>query len=277
MFQPTRLKKEIVCSDLLFEGCFEGAIFSSPALKATQRLGAWARGIVGETFGEQPESLDGESFRTALSQARSKVATAEGRRLVWHCLADLGFSLSGLLLDELRLRAVAPGLESVPEAAPVFYAHRDTWYGNPRCQLNGWIPLYRVDGENSFRFYLDAFRESVANDSQDFQLTEFETRGGFGRTQGDPVSSYPRALNLGSYQGRSWDVQAEQDSFLLFSASHLHQTLPNRTPQVRFSLDFRFLREADLELGFGAPDLDNRSHGSTASSYYPCPTLWSEF
>lgn len=247
---------------------FRGELLVREASSSSAALGAWARAIVLEEFGEQPEGLPGDGFRAALTRGRERVAGREGRELAARCLAALQVDVSSLLMDAVRLRAISPGLEKVQAAAPAFYTHRDTWYGNPSCQINGWLPLGAVDGANSFRFYLDDFERAVANDSETFDVAHFEARGGFGRTAGDPMSAYPRALRISD--SRVWDVELAQDALLLFSAAHLHATLPNRTAKVRFSLDFRFLRVADLDAGRGAPDPDNRSRGSVAAGYHPC-------
>lgn len=254
----------------MFERCFSGDLVSYPSSATRHALGDWARRLVLAHFGASPTDLSAEEFRQALTRTREAVGgDSEGRSLAIRCLAGVGVDPGeDLLLDTLRLRAVSPGLEKNPAAAPAFYAHRDTWYGNPPCQINGWMPLVEVDERNSFRFYLDAFETSVSNDSDAFDATVFQQRGGFGRTVSDPVSAYPRALTLPD--GALHDVAMPADSLLFFSAAHLHQTLPNRTSTPRFSLDFRFFRRSHLEAGRGAPDRDNRSRGLLLQSYRPC-------
>lgn len=251
-----------------FETLFAGEILQYRAFPASRALGAWGRSVVASEFGASPEALSPEDFRQSLDRARAIVAGEQGRRLGGKILATLIPDRQDLRLDVIRLRAITPGLERVKAAAPAFYAHRDTWYGNPRSQINAWLPLQEVNGANSFRFFLDDFARSVANDSDQFDAGHFQTRGGFGRTTSDPVSVYPRALNVSP--GRTFEVELGADGLLLFSASHLHQALPNQTARVRFSLDFRFFRQSDLDTGRGAPDPDNRSRGSFADSYLPC-------
>lgn len=250
------------------EPLYQGEIRSFAPFPASRALGAWGRQIVATEFGESPETLPSSEFREALQRARATVAGEKGWQLARSILGELGLPLGMMRLDVLRLRAITPGLELVPEAAPAFYAHRDTWYGNPRAQINGWLPLLDANPANSFRFFLDDFERSVANDSENFDTAHFQMRGGFGRTTSDPISVYPRALQQSDSQ--IWDVELEKDGLLLFSAAHLHQTLPNRTPRARFSLDFRFLRQDDRESGRGAPDPDNRCRGCYGDSYSPC-------
>lgn len=251
-----------------FSPLFEGELLVFAPTPSTRALGEWGRAVVATEFGASPEALDNDTFRQALNRARSSVAGEQGRELIVAILRELSLPVHDLLLDTVRLRAITPGLENLREAAPAFYAHRDTWYGNPRAQINGWLPLVAAHPDNSFRFFLDDFDRPVANDSARFDADHFQARGGFGRTAGDPVSVYPRALE--SSDSQTWDVELERDGLLLFSAAHLHQTLPNRSGEVRFSLDFRFVARADLEASRGAPDPDNRSQGSFLDSYRPC-------
>jgi hypothetical protein len=49
--------------------------------------------------------------------------------------------------------------------------------------------------------------------------------------------------------------------------AHFHQTRKNATGRTRFSLDFRTVDLADHEAGVGAPNVDNRSTGSTVRDY----------
>lgn len=248
-----------------------GELQTHPPSPASRALAESARDIVGREFSEQPHDMPAEEFRQAVAQARTCVGEPSFQKLAVDLVRELDLPLQDLLLDQVRLRAVPPGLERVEEAAPVFFAHRDTWYGNPACQINAWIPLHRVDGSNSFRFYLDAFERPVKNDSKAFSSTRFKQRGGFGRVKGDQQSVYPRALEVAP--GKTWDVELDGDHLLLFSAAHLHQTLPNRSGRVRFSLDFRFYRPGHLQKGLGAPDPDNESEGLMTDEYQLCSTL----
>lgn len=233
---------------------FAGEIVSLET-PATLRLSQEARALVVEIFGDQPEQFDAADFRELVERARERLADHRWRPLMRDCLLSAGCSLSGLCLDTLRLRAIPPGLERIPEAAPVFFCHRDTWYGNPCSQLNAWIALQEVDERNSFAFYPLHFRKSILNDSEQFSTRRFEQEGGFGRVCPNH-SVYPRALEPPA--GEVWKVRARAGQMLLFSASHLHQTLPNQTEKVRFSLDFRAYHQIDRG---AAPDPDNHSRG----------------
>lgn len=256
----------------IFERIFEGEIMSFRPTEECRELVTLGLEVVEQTFGEDPDRCSPAEFRNALNNARKQLTEPRYRTLAARCLQSVGFQQPDLLLDQVRLRAVSPGLERVAAAAPVYYCHRDTWYGNPKCQVNAWLPLHAVNGHNSFQFFPEHFSKPVGNDSQLFRAADFQRQGGFGRVSDQPSESiYPRALQ--QPLGPAVPVQLEAAQLLLFSAAHLHQTLVNTTERTRFSLDFRFYRQAHLEAGLGAPDPDNHSEGLLTEGYLSLPEL----
>lgn len=234
---------------------------------ATRELANFARSVIREHFGPTPLSLSLKDFREALLAARSILGNQTTHSWARKILTDLEAG-QDIYLDKIRLRAVTPGLEKIGAAEAVFFAHRDTWYGNPKCQINAWIPLGSVTANNSFRFYPGYFHKSIANDSENFVAEKFRSQGGFGRVDDKNSSVYPRALTVP--HAPYFDIEMKADQLLAFSAAHLHRTLPNKTSETRFSLDFRFFRNFDLAQKLGAPDPDNRSSGLLLEDYALC-------
>ena len=175
-------------------------------------------------------------------------------------LLSLGINLEEFGLDRVRLRGLAPGAEAIPAAAAAFYAHRDCWYANPQSQINLWLPLHDVDSTNSFGFYPQFFTVPVENDSELFDYDQFCRSGGFQSTVQTLV--YPCWLAEEQPTPPS-AVDLKLGELLFFSASHLHRTLPNRSGQIRFSLDMRLVHRGDR----GAPNCDNRSRGDASADY----------
>ena len=54
---------------------------------------------------------------------------------------------------------------------------------------------------------------------------------------------------------------------LVFSAAHLHSTVPNTTVRTRFSIDFRTVNIDDLLEGRGAPNVDSACTGTTLGDF----------
>lgn len=248
------------CDDVPFDALYRGVVLHRPLPPAGATLLATALKEVREHFGPQSGDLAEDDFRDALSVCRAKVSSQDFSALAARVLVEMGLAPGSIMLDQVRLRAVPRGLENVVAARPVFYPHRDTWYGNPRCQINVWIPLRAVNKLNSFRFFPHHFEHPIKNDSHLFCSTEFRELGGFGRvTRKASHQHFPRALVRA--EGASWAVKLKPGGLLLFSGSHLHQTLRNHYHQPRFSLDFRFYHIDHFRQGIGAPDPDNSSQG----------------
>jgi hypothetical protein len=53
----------------------------------------------------------------------------------------------------------------------------------------------------------------------------------------------------------------------LFSAAHLHSTVPNTSGQVRYSIDFRTVHLEDAIRRIGAPNIDSSCTGTTMGDY----------
>jgi len=77
---------------------------------------------------------------------------------------------------------------------------------------------------------------------------------------------YPRAAP-GVDGGRAVGFACRAGANLVFSGAQLHATLPHATGRTRFSLDFRIIDLDDHAAGLGAPDVDNRSRGSSLIDY----------
>lgn len=256
------------------EELYRGTILERPVFPQSQALFEAALREIRQHFGPEPSGLAERDFREALSACRSRLATPEFSRLAARCLITLGVDPVVTVLDQVRFRAVSRGLELVEAARPVFYNHRDTWYGNPRCQINAWMPLVEVNDLNSFQFFPHHFENPIENDSHLFISSHFQRQGGFGKITGEvSPCHYPRALV--APQGKPEVIKLAPGQLLLFAGAHLHQTLVNRSGRPRFSLDFRFYRADHLQQGIGAPDPDNRSQGLLLESFQPLSSLLS--
>lgn len=214
-------------------------------------------------FGPQPRVPRAEGHFEHLTRLRQTLSQPVWRGHARDFLAGLGLPLEEFAIDRFRLRSVSPGAHHQPEAAAVFYAHRDTWYANPQAQINLWMPLHDVSGQDSFQFFPEFFDRAVANDSETFDFDRFVAVGGFQNSAAR--SAHPRWLVDQPVPGQPVELKAGH--CLLFAAAHLHGTLPNLSQQVRFSIDLRLVHKEDHACGRGAPNADNRSRGSSISGY----------
>jgi hypothetical protein len=249
---------------------YAGEIFRLPASDASHALIGAVRQVLVEIFGsaelrDTHLRLDGAELLSRLGRAR-RVLRSEPRfvALAWSLARDAGVSPDPHRLDVPRLRAVIPGAHLDPRAAPAYFAHRDTWYGSPRTQLNWWTPLHDIDEQSSFAFYPEAFGTPIANSSLELDYPDFARRAGWQNPHRDPAVVYPSAQPLSP--PRTFRCAAGE--VMVFSGAHLHATRPNLTDLIRLSVDFRLVHERDQAAGVGAPDQDNQSRGSALCEYH---------
>ena len=158
-----------------------------------------------------------------------------------------------------------------PLAAPVYHPHRDTWYAHPRALIAWSIPLDDLAADETFVFYPERFRAPVDNDSETFDYGDWvrdgwELKIGWQKARSGVEARYPRAAP-GADGGRAVGFACRTGDNLVFSGAQFHATLPQAAGRTRFSLDFRIVDLDDHAAGLGAPDVDNRSRGSSLADY----------
>jgi hypothetical protein len=166
---------------------------------------------------------------------------------------------------------VTHGGHDNPRAAPIYYAHRDTWYAHSQAEITWWLALHDVSEEEAFVFYPDWFDRPVSNNSESFDYDGW-TRHGAGLRIGWQDREHGRQHLYPGHTGelrpgREVDFSARAGQLLLFAGAHFHQTRRNGRGATRFSLDFRTVDVADHRAGRGAPNVDNRSTGSALVDY----------
>lgn len=181
-------------------------------------------------------------------------------------LKSLGFDAERTVFDVLRLRCVPHGGYKNPKTVHAYTAHRDTWYANPACQINWWMPLFDVDERQTFRFFPRYFKEPIANSSGGFDYRSWMEQVGFQSKKTHDLSSYPAATESPE-DGEASAFSCRAGDIVMFSAAHLHRTCNNDSGRTRFSVDFRTVHTGDLAAGIGAPDPDNASHGDATADY----------
>jgi hypothetical protein len=149
-----------------------------------------------------------------------------------------------------------------------FHPHRDTWFSAPYAQLNWWLPVYPVEAENCMAFHTRYFDEAIRNSSRDYDYEEWNRTGRQQaatqiktETRKQPSPEEPVELDP---QTR---VVTPVGGALIFSAAHLHSTVPNTTGRTRFSIDFRTVNIDDLTEMHGANNVDGESTGTTLGDF----------
>lgn len=214
------------------------------------------------------EQCSPEHLYHVMMGVRKTISDPErSRHFISTLTQPFGLNLEGTVFDVMRLRWNAHQ-ETFDEYAVHTMVHRDTWYANPQCQLNWWIPLFDVTEAQTFRFFTNYFNQPIENTSGHFDYEHWSREAGFQTQKHVYAHQYPTstirpdAANVTGISCRAGDI-------LVFSGAHLHQTVHNQTGLTRFSIDFRTVDLEDKQQGVGAPNVDNASKGDTTAEYWP--------
>lgn len=258
---------------------YRGDVFLGPPTAASRALVAATRARLAEVLGCAPAEVRDAPQRMPNDELFARIGTLRRELYLEPRFHDLlrtvvaagGLDPARVAFDPLRLRVVRHRGHEDARAAPVYHPHRDTWYAHPRALIAWWIPLDDLADHETFVFHPDHFRAPVANDSEIFDYADWvrdgwELKIGWQKLSAGLEARYPRAA-AGADFGRAVGFSCQAAENLVFSGSHLHATLPQSTGRTRFSLDFRIVDLDDHAAGLGAPDLDNRSRGSSLADY----------
>lgn len=255
---------------------YGGTIFHLQANASTQRLVSAVVELLVKEFGAQfraaEKELETDDWFARLDRIRFALKN-EPRflKLSAAVLGELKLNPSEFAVDYLRLRGVRHNGHFVPAARAAYFAHRDTWYGNPKSQINIWIPLHDVLEDETMLFAQESFAKSVANNSREFDYERWIREVGW-QKRGSTSGAYPTVTNPES-MGPEVGFSAKSGELIVFSGAHLHRTRGHARNQTRFSIDLRAVHLADETAGLGAADADNESQGSALVDYVKLDSL----
>ena len=274
----TAFKNQLPASNLKArEALFNGEKFIAPAHKCSLSLVNSVEELI-TTKLKTPDirkahlAMDDQTFFERMGELR-RIFYLESRyhNHLRELIASLGFNPDRCAFDPLRIRVILPGGHHNPKAAPVYYAHRDTWYAHPQSLIVGWIPLHNLSAEETFDFYPDYFNQAVPNDSEIFDYADWIKDGpalkiGWQNKDSGLTGGYPQSL-LDKMPTRADGFSIEKGQTLLFAGSQFHKTREQDLGTIRFSLDFRLVDLDDVKNQRGAPNADNRSRGNILADY----------
>jgi hypothetical protein len=188
------------------------------------------------------------------------------KELVRAILAETGFSAGSTYFDVPKPRTAYPVGSLTTGIAFAFPWHRDTWYAAPAQQINWWLPVFGTREDNGMQFDFASFDRDVPNDSEAFDYYEINrARLSTAKQVKSEVQARPRAIE--HEPAEALVPVLEPGSVLLFSAAHLHGTVPNTSPFARYSIDFRTVDPRHVEQGIGAPMGDVRCTGTAIRDF----------
>jgi hypothetical protein len=253
---------------------YDGDLFAFSSGEGSAALCQFAREMSEEAFAPHDperaqESIAAEGYVQILADLKPRfIHHPRCKELIAGILGELGCDVEKTYFDVPRLRTMAHGEYLKAGLAYQFHPHRDTWFSAPHCQLNWWLPVYDIDSNNSMAFHPRYFAEPVKNSSSDYDYEEWNRTG---RQQAAKQVKTETRKQPSAEEPVELDPQVRivtpVGGALIFSAAHLHSTVPNTTTRTRFSIDFRTVNLDDLAQMNGAPNVDSECTGTTVRDF----------
>jgi hypothetical protein len=259
---------------------YAGDLYLYSPMKPALELVSLARAMIADAFGEHdPELAQFEmpvtQYAAVLAELKPKfIHHPECKRLLPQILAALGCAPTQTYFDVPRMRTSTSDNFLTTGIAYAFHPHRDTWYSAPMCQINWWLPVFRLAPDNAMAFHPMYFSKGLRNSSNtyNYQRWNQEARYNAAEQIGTDTRVQPKALEA---------VQMEPDvrvapppgGIIVFSGAQLHSSVPNTSGRTRFSIDFRTVNGLDALSLSGAPNVDSACTGSTMHDYLRCSDL----
>lgn len=268
---------------------YSGAMILHTKLKSNVELCAYAQQCMRQAFGDGVDPrlvhtvLPVEEFVQKVSVLKAEFTNSmESKQHIRNFLDEIGQDPAEYFFDVPRIRVV-PHYDYLHAGVSYAYLpHRDTWYGAPECEINTWMPVFPIDADQTMMINPYYFDRPVKNDSGEWDLKHWVTneRPAATRNVRDEDRRHPVPME---------DVQTDTEfrvaggsgDMIVFSASHLHATVPNRSERIRYSIDFRIFHTEDLRRRVGAKNPDSAAKNVEfgfrdllrASDFKPYPEL----
>ena len=256
------------------ERIFAGGVLAMEATAASTAFCAHAWDLICEAFDpldprDAQDRLAVERFVEIVAALKPRYThSVQAKELLAGLIASYGCDPGETYFDLPKLRIVTHSAYLTAGVGYAYKPHRDVWYSCPPSQNNWWVPITATVAENALAFFPAYWDTPVENSSADFDAFEWNSNGRASAAQHvkSDTRNHPQLIR---------PVDLSQDlrilggpaSTLIFSAAHLHATVPNTSGTTRFSIDFRTAHLADLEAQRGAHVIDSRSTGSTIHDF----------
>ncbi len=218
--------------------------------------------------------LDVAAYAAILSELKPRfIHHPRCKELIPALIAEAGCDPAQIYYDVPRLRSATASEYLTTGIAYAFHPHRDTWYSAPLAQLNWWFPVYPTEPDNGLAFHPRYFDEALKNSSATYNYYRWNavSRSSAAGMVGKDTREQPKPLDEVELDPQV-RIVAPVGGPLVFSAAHLHSSVPNTSPVTRFSIDFRTVHAGDLQERRGAANLDAACTGTTLRDFRSCAT-----
>lgn len=253
---------------------YQGDVVVYRPTQSSLALCEFARALVTEAFGNlDPETaqlhLPVEEYVRILADLKPRfIHHPRSKQLIQQLLREIGCDPATTYFDVPRLRTSTSHGYLTTGIAYAFHPHRDTWYSAPMCQVNAWLPVFSAQPDNIMAFHPQHWASPVANSSAayDYQRWIATSRYNAASHVGVDNREQPKPLEELA-AGPDLRVLTPVGGVKMFSAAHLHSSLPNHTGRTRFSIDFRIVNLDDARDAAGAPNVDSYCTGTAMPDY----------
>lgn len=257
------------------ERLYAGDLFVYSPRRSVLDFAGFARALVEQAFaGRDPEraqhEMPVEDYAALLGSLKPQfIHHPRSKEHLQRILAEFGCDPQRSYFDVPRLRSSTSHDYLTTGIAYAWHPHRDTWYSAPPCQINWWTPVYELAEDNAMAFHPAYWNRAVRNDSRRYNYYEWN-RLHRGASVSQLVKEDPRPLPRAT-EAIELEPQLRLlcpvGGMILFSAAHLHSSVPNTSGRTRFSIDFRHVHLDDAAARRGAPKCDEQCSGTTMRDY----------
>jgi hypothetical protein len=260
--------------DVRREQLYDGRLFVYSPRPSTIALCDLAREMCESAFApydprEAQHHLSVEKYVEILAKLKPQfIHHPKCKEIIPAILEDRHCELDKTYFDVPRLRTVTSDGYLTSGLGYAFKPHRDTWYSPPMCQLNWWLPVYEITPENAMAFHPHYWDRPIQNSSREFNYQQWQQTG---RKAAPKLVSSDTRRQSEALEPIELEPQlrliTQPGGMIVFSAAHLHSTVPNLSGVTRFSIDFRTVHLDDLIARHGAPNIDSACSGTTIHDY----------
>ena len=245
---------------------YRGQLFTYSPRPAALALVEHARALIRAAFGDlDPTSaqhhMTVEEYAKLLADLKPTfIHHPDSKVCLQRLLADFGCDPQRTYFDVPRMRTSTSDGYLTTGIAYAFHPHRDTWYSAPMCQLNWWIPIYEIEPDNAMAFHPAYWSTPLKNGSREYNYQEWNRTSRFIASQqvGVDTRKQPKPEEPVQLDPQVRPI-VPPGGTIVFSAAHLHSSVPNTTGKTRFSVDFRTVHLDDATAMRGAPNIDSES------------------
>lgn len=256
------------------QALFEGQLLAYSPNEVSKEFCSFTGQLIQKAFGTlDPELAQWElpvlEYVNILKKLKPEfIHHPESKKFIQKLLEAHGCDLEKTYFDVPRLRSSTSNNYLTSGIAYAFHPHRDTWYSAPLCQINWWMPVHAVVPENGLAFHLQYWDTPIKNDSHLFNYSTWNANSRHSSAQHVNEDTRWQPKPQESIQlDPQLRIISRPGGAVLFSAAHLHSSVPNTSGKTRYSIDFRTVHIDDIRSGSGAPNIDTACQDLTLSDF----------